>query len=540
MPFFPDGPSGGGAGDYKIDGTNVVGGHDSQVVNIGDNNMTLGNNSGQEWLNANGTIAIGNTAAQYCGDPYNSLVIGYRCLANGQNVSSSIVAGNAFWHDNVANLDNGPFIQNSIVNAPSSRGGFSGPVGSPPLEYERGAVRNSIWLGVDPAYGYTEFENVAQLNESVLVGQWRGDPGSGMVSSIPLSFSHVVGTISYPLPAPPAINAPSAVSNINIIGDVFLTYVNGDPAEGHAIVGYGNFTDSNFACALGAGVSAENAPRSIAIGQESATTGDDAIAIGAYTSAAQNEIVIGDPSISWNTVMVGGIDLKNISPGGSGFVRETSYMSNWPDASFASLGMSAITTTGTVGNGITGFPWDGAGIIRLTSAGTAGASSELRANGNQLANGNQYDWEVTMTFSPFDSVATSRTFVGLRNTGATGNIEPSAIPSLIGIGADSGDANLQFMHRENTSNPATKYDLGSDFPKNLSAGETYVLTIKGSGNSNTFTINLKNLGNGATFSATETSNIPMSDLTWDFFRNNASTAAQVILGIGQVTIKKFL
>lgn len=53
-----------------------------------------------------------------------------------------------------------------------------------------------------------------------------------------------------------------------------------------------------------------------------------------------------------------------------------------------------------------------------------------------------------------------RVFMGLYGTaGVIGNVDPSSLVNLIGIGKDTGDTNLQFMHND-SGGTATKIDTG--------------------------------------------------------------------------------
>lgn len=56
--------------------------------------------------------------------------------------------------------------------------------------------------------------------------------------------------------------------------------------------------------------------------------------------------------------------------------------------------------------------------------------------------------------------STTRLFIGGRaSTSNPGNVDPSSFVSMIGIGADAADANLQFMHND-ASGTAVKVDTG--------------------------------------------------------------------------------
>jgi hypothetical protein len=70
-------------------------------------------------------------------------------------------------------------------------------------------------------------------------------------------------------------------------------------------------------------------------------------------------------------------------------------------------------------------------------------------------------------WSPATGVANGshRAFVGLRNaTGAPTDVNPSTLTDILGMGYDSADAHVQFLHN-NGSGAAVKIDLGAAFPK---------------------------------------------------------------------------
>lgn len=73
------------------------------------------------------------------------------------------------------------------------------------------------------------------------------------------------------------------------------------------------------------------------------------------------------------------------------------------------------------------------------------------------------------------TVAGARTFVGFA-AAAFGNVEPSSLVNMIGIGTDAADANLQVMHNDG-SGTATKIDLGSNFPDHTLSTDVYEMVL---------------------------------------------------------------
>lgn len=551
MPFFPDGPSG-GANDYKIVGTNVIGGHDSQIVNVGDNNMTLGNNAGQEWINANGVVAIGNNAARYSYGSGNSLIAGYRCFENGFDAYESTVLGHAFWHDNTLNIDNGPNILRSIVNIPSSDGGWSGPVGPPPLEYERGLIQNSVWLGVDTDYGGLSFENTANLYGSILIGTWRGDPGSNMVSPVNMSRSVVIGAAGYPYPNPPDINTPDSVREVYILGDTLFIYPNGGEASGHCVHGRGTFTDSNDVTAMGTLLEAVNAERAVAIGYNAHVNGSDTIAIGSNTSANAGEIVIGDPSLTWDSVVVGGVDLLDLVAGAPSYHFNTAMVR----AVSGSGTFSAFGVTNTVIGTASTLLFSNSSVVAanpnvyLSSTAAAGASCGVSsANAACITPGSfgNGGFEFAAEFAINDATGgvgnNGRFFVGLSGDGTAPNSNPSSwTTALAGIGSDAGDAEASIFYNV-FFGTAVKIPLGVDFPiAAFGVPALWSVSLAWKPGDTVIKCVIKRKTNTATFTHNE--DIPLIDSGFALFahvwRNNAAVAAAVRLAVSGYSVKNYV
>jgi hypothetical protein len=62
------------------------------------------------------------------------------------------------------------------------------------------------------------------------------------------------------------------------------------------------------------------------------------------------------------------------------------------------------------------------------------------------------------------AIATHRGFVGFRPVATPTDVNPSTLGNIIGMGWDSGDANMSIMHNDATGT-ATKIDLGANFPR---------------------------------------------------------------------------
>ena len=106
--------------------------------------------------------------------------------------------------------------------------------------------------------------------------------------------------------------------------------------------------------------------------------------------------------------------------------------------------------------------------------------------------------------------ASHRAFVGMRNTtAAPTDINPSTQTNICGMGYDSADTNIQFMHNDGTGT-ATKIDLGAGFPKpNADLTSVYELALFARpGTTQSLGYEVTNLVSGAVASGTVTTDLP--------------------------------
>ena len=137
------------------------------------------------------------------------------------------------------------------------------------------------------------------------------------------------------------------------------------------------------------------------------------------------------------------------------------------------------------------------------------------------------------------TVANARCFIGMVNTGAAvGNVNPSTLTHMVGIGADTGDANLQIMHNDG-SGTATKVNLGSGFPANTLSADAYeaFFTVANDGASIAYTV--RNLCTGNTASGTISTDLPAAEKTLapQLWRNNGTTALAVNIDVMQFAVQ---
>lgn len=201
------------------------------------------------------------------------------------------------------------------------------------------------------------------------------------------------------------------------------------------------------------------------------------------------------------------------------------------DAILTVIGAAAYSVTGTAGV-ITG----GTGLYALIqsrtgvlSAATAGSSCGYREGSFQPFNFT-LGFKVNFKFANSDpaTVADARCFVGCTSTNAQiGNVNPSTLLSMFGIGSDNGEANLSIMHNDG-SGTATKIGLGANFPANTSKVDIYSVTWWVFPGTTTlyYSVVRENTGHSASGKITTDINTALQYVP-HFFRNNGSTALAV-------------
>ena len=151
---------------------------------------------------------------------------------------------------------------------------------------------------------------------------------------------------------------------------------------------------------------------------------------------------------------------------------------------------------------------------RVTTAATTAVAS-WRNNASQLTIGGGNAWEGgfwgVMHGGPDTGVtnASHRFFMGLGDTAAPTDVNPSTQLRIAGIGYDAADSQVQFMHNDGTGT-ATKIALGASFPKpNADSTFAYRLRLYSPpGSTQSLSYEVTNLGNGATASGTVTTDLP--------------------------------
>lgn len=151
---------------------------------------------------------------------------------------------------------------------------------------------------------------------------------------------------------------------------------------------------------------------------------------------------------------------------------------------------------------------------RVTTAATTAVAS-WRNNASQLTIGGGNAWEGgfwgVMHGGPDTGCtnASHRFFMGLGDTAAPTDVNPSTQLRIVGIGYDAADTQVQFM-RNDATGTATKVALGANFPKpNADSSFSYRLRLYSPpGSTQSLSYEVENLGNGAIASGTVTTDLP--------------------------------
>lgn len=146
-----------------------------------------------------------------------------------------------------------------------------------------------------------------------------------------------------------------------------------------------------------------------------------------------------------------------------------------------------------------------------SSSNFAGISSSSTWYRRGLSNGNG-GFFVSFRFGPSEGITNSshRLFVGLRGSGSfIGDVNPSTITDIFGVGYDSGDSYLQVFHND-ASGTASKISLTS-FPKpNANRSKAYQVDLWCAAGGSALYYRVIDLSNDTTASGSVSSDIPAS------------------------------
>lgn len=153
--------------------------------------------------------------------------------------------------------------------------------------------------------------------------------------------------------------------------------------------------------------------------------------------------------------------------------------------SIFNLPTGSATGTATVRNLASGSYWNTTAKTSYVSAAAINSACGVRFGANSA---NPYlirgsvagsgGFFVSLKYGVNVHASTMTLFAGLSayTTIQAATIQASAYINIIGVGADSGDTNLQVMHNDGTGT-ATKIDLGANFPAKTSATDLYEVRL---------------------------------------------------------------
>jgi len=136
------------------------------------------------------------------------------------------------------------------------------------------------------------------------------------------------------------------------------------------------------------------------------------------------------------------------------------------------------------------------------------------------------------------ATATNRAFAGMASsTSAATDAQPSSRANVVGMGWDSADANIQFMHND-ASGTATKINLGSGFPRpTADRAEVYEIAMfSPPGTTQILSYEVTDLTTGAVASGTVTTDLPSTSTLlnpWSSFSagGTSSVIGMAVMGL---------
>ncbi|ABE39229.1 hypothetical protein RPD_1994 [Rhodopseudomonas palustris BisB5] len=204
-----------------------------------------------------------------------------------------------------------------------------------------------------------------------------------------------------------------------------------------------------------------------------------------------------------------------------------------------SIGLGAsITGAATAVSPSSGNLFLSAPRLDFNSAATAGASAGVNGSALTLWRGNGGGlggFYLLMRFGIETFQSNCRLFAGLvGSAGAIGNVNPSTLSNLIGVGFDSGDATLSLISNDG-SGAATKTGLGAGFPT-TGGQDLYELLLSAEPNGSEVRYRVERLNSGDVASGVVTTNLPVNTqfLTPHLWMNNGTSAGAVSVALVQM------
>lgn len=204
-----------------------------------------------------------------------------------------------------------------------------------------------------------------------------------------------------------------------------------------------------------------------------------------------------------------------------------------------------VTTLGTA----TASNWASSfwGRIRkleyLITAAAVGTIAQLRSNSNQFTVGGDAagrgGFHAVFVWGPATGVTnpTHRAFCGMRNAAAATDVEPSTLTTMVGMGWDAADANIQMMHND-ASGVATKIDLGASFPvPTVDRAKIYRLTLfSPPGTTQSVGYEVEDIETGASATGTITTDLPNTTTAMGPSIQMTSGGANAVVGFAVSSI----
>jgi hypothetical protein len=204
-------------------------------------------------------------------------------------------------------------------------------------------------------------------------------------------------------------------------------------------------------------------------------------------------------------------------------------------ASLNGLGLGAVSTGTVAAATLSGVSFYAQSPrVRFVSAASAGSSAGLNGAGLGWWRGSAADQGgfylvLRAGFEVFGPNA--RWFAGLYGAVTPiGNVNPSTLVNLIGIGTDAGETTLRLITND-ASGAATRVDLGAGFP--VGGHELYELILSAEPNASSVAYRVERLNAGNVAAGIITADLPSASafLTPHLWANNGSNAAAIEIGL---------
>jgi len=263
-------------------------------------------------------------------------------------------------------------------------------------------------------------------------------------------------------------------------------------------------------------------------------------------SSGQVLVIDGSGNVNWTTIGVGTSDIWKLNPNET--YRGVSFNNNSTTVvtdGGVTLSVSASTLAQSVAS--TNFATKQIRLRYYASVVSAGRYTGLR--GTALLWFMQGGFRYVCDFNISDTAYSSGTqqFYGMAsstadlNYGTVSGFLVSSLLNIIGVGNDTGDANLQIFHNDATGT-ATKIDLGASFPANRTIGaiSTTVYEIQLINLPATLTVQYRviNKETGAIATGTVATNLPDASLGLNFFASRCMSTLSSVTNSGQFDCSK--